>query len=102
MAEKGLPAPTPKPGKTKIPVTNQTTKKANISLEPKVIIRPMDYIQEQNALNPPNQPVHLPEQPLNIPIPPPPPPVPGYLQQNPPNQQNPPISTNPSKSTKPT
>ena len=43
MAQKGLPAPTPKPGKTKIPVTNQTTKKANISLEPKVIIRPIDY-----------------------------------------------------------
>ena len=27
MAEKGLPAPTPKPGKTKIPVAKQTTKK---------------------------------------------------------------------------
>ena len=31
MTEKGLPAPTPKPGKTKIPVAIQTTKKANIS-----------------------------------------------------------------------
>ena len=40
MAEKGLPAPTPKPGKTKLPVANHTTKRANISLEPKVIIRP--------------------------------------------------------------
>ena len=79
MAEKGLPAPTPKPGKTKIPVANQTTKKANISLEPKVIIRPIDYNQGQNALNPPNQPVHLPEQLLNIPNPPPPPPIPAYL-----------------------
>ena len=87
MAEKGLPAPTPKPGKTKIPVTNQTTKKAIISLEPKVIIRPIDYNQGQNALNPPNQPVHLPEQLPNIPNPPPPPPVPGHLQQNLPNQK---------------
>ena len=88
MAEKGLPAPTPKPGKTKIPVANQTTKKANISLDPKVIIRPIDYNQGQNALNPPNQPVHLPEQLPNIPNPPPPPPIPAYLpnQQNLPNQ----------------
>ena len=66
MAEKGPPAPTPKPGKTKIPVANQTTKKTDISLEPKVIIRPIDYNQGQNALNPPNQPVHLPEQLPNI------------------------------------
>ena len=95
MAEKGPPAPTPKPGKTKIPVTNQTTKKANISLEPKVIIRPIDYNQGQNTLNPPNQPVHLPEQLPNIPDPPPPPPVPGYLQQNLPNQQNQPDQQNP-------
>ena len=28
MAEKGLPAPTPKQGKTKIPVASQATKKA--------------------------------------------------------------------------
>ena len=88
MAEKGLPAPTPKPGKTKIPVANQTTKRLNISLEPKVIIRPIDYNQGQNALSPPNQPVQLPEQLPNIPNPPPPPPIPGYLQQNLPNQQN--------------
>ena len=89
MAEKGLPAPTPKPGKPiKIPVTNQTAKKANISLEPKVIIRPIDYNQGQNALNPPNQPVHLPEQLPNIPNSPPPPPIPAYLpnQHNLPNQ----------------
>ena len=94
MAENGLPAPTPKPGKTKIPVANQTTKKTNIPLEPKVIIRPIDYNQGQNALNPPNQPVQLPEQLLNIPNPPPPPPVPGYLQQNLPNQQNQPDQQN--------
>ena len=84
MAEKGLPAPTPKPGKTKIPVASQTTKKANIVLDPRVIIRPIDYNQGQNILNPPNQPVHLPEQLPNIPNPPPPPPIPAYL----PNQQN--------------
>ena len=94
MAEKGLPAPTPKSGKTKISVTNQTTKKTNISLEPKVITRPIDYNQGQNALNPLNQPVQLPEQLLNIPNPPPPPPVPGYLQQNLPNQQNQPDQQN--------
>ena len=45
MAEKGPPAPTPKPGKTKIPVANQTTKRANISLEPRVIIKPIDSNQ---------------------------------------------------------
>ena len=90
MAEKGLPAPTPKPGKTKLPVANHTTKRANISLEPKVIIRPIDYNQGQNALNLPNQPVHLPEQLLDIPNPPPPPPIPANQpnQPNLPNQQN--------------
>ena len=95
MAEKGPPAPTPKPGKTKIPVANQTTKKANISLEPKVIIRPIDYNQGQNALNPPNQQVHLPEQLPDIPNPPPPPPIPA----NQPHQQK---SAKPAKPTKPT
>ena len=90
MAEKGPPASTPKPGKTKIPVASETTKRANISLDPRVIIRPMDYNQGQNALNPPNQPVHLAEQLPNIPNPPPPPPIPAYLpnQQNLPGQQN--------------
>ena len=48
MAEKGPPAPTPKPGKTKIPVAKQTNAKTNIPLEPK-IIRPIDYQQGQNA-----------------------------------------------------
>ena len=95
MAEKRPPAPTPKPGKTKIPVASQTTKKPYISLDPKVIIRPIDYKQGQNALNPPNQPVHLPEQLPNIPNPPPPP-IPAYLpnQQNPSNQQNQPDQQN--------
>ena len=94
MAEKGLPAPTPKPGKTKIPVAKQTTKKTNIPLEPKIIIRPIDYNQGQNAPNPPNQPVQLPEQLPNIPNRPPPPPIPEYLQQNLPNQQNQPDQQN--------
>ena len=96
MAEKGPPAPTPKPGKTKIPVASQTTKRANINLDPKVVITPIDYKQGQNALNPPNQPVHLPDQPQNIPNPPPPPPIPQHLmnQQNLPNQQNQPDQQN--------
>ena len=94
MAEKGLPAPTPKL-KTKIPVAGQTTKKGN-NLNPKVVIKPINYNQGQNALNPPNQPVHLPDQPQNIPNPPPPPPIPQHLmnQQNPPNQQNQPDQQN--------
>ena len=99
MAEKGLPAPTPKL-KTKIPVASQTTKKGNNSLNPRVVIRPIDYNQGQNALNPPNQPIYLPEQLPNIPNPPPnqlPPPfIPANFpnQQNPPNQQNQPDQQN--------
>ena len=69
MAEKRRPAPTPKL-KKKFPVTDQTTKKGN-NLNPKVVIKPIDQNQGQNALNPPNQPVHLPDQPPNIPNPPP-------------------------------
>ena len=55
MAEKGPPALTPKL-KTKIPVAGQATKKGNNSLNPRVVIRPIDFNQGQNALNPPNQP----------------------------------------------
>ena len=55
MAEKGPPAPTPKPGETKIPVAKQTNARTNIPLEPKIILRPIDYQQGQNALYPPNQ-----------------------------------------------
>ena len=80
MAEKGPPAPTPKPGKTKIPVAKYTTAKTEIPLEPRVIIRPIDYQQSQNALNPPNQPDQLPEQQPNIPNPRPPLPIPAHLQ----------------------
>ena len=44
MAEKGPPAPTPKQ-KTKIPVASQTTKRGNISLNPRVVLMPIDYNQ---------------------------------------------------------
>ena len=53
MAEKRPPAPTPKL-KKKFPVTGQTTKKGN-NLNPKVVIKPIDQNQGQNALSPPNQ-----------------------------------------------
>ena len=80
MAEKGPPAPTPKQGKTKIPVASQTAKRVNISLEPRVVIRPIDYNQGQNMSNPPNQqnppnildlrnPLVLPQNPPNPPQP---------------------------------
>ena len=94
MSEKGLPAPTPKL-KKKFPVTGQTTKKGN-NLNPKVVIKPIDQNQGQNALNLPNQPVNLPDQPQNIPNPPPPPPIPQHLmnQQNLPIQQNQPDQQN--------
>ena len=89
MAEKGPPAPTPKL-KTKIPVAGHTTKKGNIFLNPRVVLTPIDHNQGQNALNPPNQPVNLPEQLQNNPNQRPPPLIPANLpnQQNPPNQQN--------------
>ena len=61
MAEKGLPAPTPKL-KKKFPVTGQTKKRGN-NLNPKVVIKPIDNNQEQDTLNLPNQPVNLPDQP---------------------------------------
>ena len=89
MAEKGLPAPTPKL-KTKIPVAGQATKKGNISLNLRVVISRIDYNQGQNILNPPNQPVQLPEQLLNTRNQLPPPLIPANLpnQQNLQNQQN--------------
>ena len=83
MAEKGLPAPTPKPVKTKIPVPQQINSKTNIPLEPKIIIRPIDYQEGQNALYPPNQLAHL----LDIPVAP---------HNQPPNPPNPPNPTKPS------
>ena len=47
MTEKGLPAPMPK--LKKFPVTGQNTKKGN-NLNPKVVIKPIDQNQGQNAL----------------------------------------------------
>ena len=96
MAEKGLPAPTPKPVRMKIPVPKLTTSKTNI-LEPKIIIRPIDYQEGQNALYPPNQPAHLPDIPTaphNVPPNPPNPPNPPD-PPNPPNAPNPPNPPNP-------
>ena len=94
MAEKRLPAPTPKPGKTKIPAANHITAKTNIPLEPKIIIRPIDYQQGKSALYPPNQPAHLLEQQTNIPNPPPPQPISAHLQIPPNPQPPPPIHPN--------
>ena len=93
MAEKGPPAPTPKPVRMKIPVPKLTTSKTNIPLDPKIIIRPIDYPEGQNTLYPPNQLAHLPDihtAPHKIPPSPPNPPNP----LNPPNPPNPnPLNT---------
>ena len=70
-------------------MAKQTASKTNIPLEPKIIIRPIDYQEGQNALYPPNQLAHLPDIPAahhNIPPNPPNPPNP----QNPSNPPNPP------------
>ena len=100
MAEKGPPAPTPKPGKTKIPVAKEITTKTHIPLEPRIIIRPIDQQEGQNALYPPNQPAYLPDipaaqhnnppNPPNLPNPPNPPPNLPIPQNPPPNPPNPP------------
>ena len=70
MAEKGPPAPTPKPVRAKLPAQTKakampkpTTSKTNILLEPKVVIRPVDHQEGQNTLYPPNQLAHLPDIP---------------------------------------
>ena len=47
MAEKGLPAPTPKL-KKKFPVTGQTTKKGN-NLNPKEVIKCENYFDVTNG-----------------------------------------------------
>ena len=61
MAEKGPPAPTPKPVRAKIPAQTKaratpkpTTAKSNIPLEPKVVIQPVDHQEDQDTLYPPN------------------------------------------------
>ena len=85
MAEKGPPAPAPKPLRIKIPVPKLTTSKTNIPLEPKIIIRLIDYPKGQNALYPPSQPAHLPDIPA----------APHNLPSNPPNPLNPPNPPDP-------
>ena len=104
MAEKGPPASTPKPGKTKISVAKQTTTKTNIPLEPRIIIRPIDQQEGQTTLYPPNQPAYwadIPAAPYNNP-PNPPPNFPNLPNppSNPPNPPNPP--SNPPNPPKPT
>ena len=99
MTEKGLPAPTPKPVRAKIPAQTKaratpklTTSKINIPLEPKVVIQPIDHQEDQDTLYPPNQPNQLPDIPAvpqeHIPNPPNPPNLPH--PPNPPNPPNPP------------
>ena len=90
MAEKGLPAPTPKPVRAKTPaqmkikaLPKQNTSKTSIPLEPRVVIQPLipiDQQEDQDTLHPLNQPNQLPylppEPPEHIPNPPPNPPNP--------------------------
>ena len=86
MAERVLPAMTPKGGRPKLVV--QT--KAKATPKPKAVPCPEDQQEGQNVLYPPNQLAHLPYQPPNIPNPPnlpPPPPIPAHLK-NPPNPSN--------------
>ena len=92
MAEKRPPAPTPKPVRANIPAQTKakvtpksTTSKTNIPLESKVVIRPVDHQEGQNALYPPNQTAHLPYIPT----------APHKHPQNPPNPPNPPNPHNP-------
>ena len=93
MAEKGLPAHTPKQGRPKLLV--QTEAKA--TPKPKVVPGPEDQQEGQNALYPPNQLAYLPDNPAaphdNPPNPPNPPNHPN--PPNPPNSPNPPNPPNP-------
>ena len=70
MAEKGPPAPTPKPVRAKNlaqtkakALPKPSTSKTNIPLQPKVVIQPIDQQEDQDALCPPNQPNQLPDIP---------------------------------------
>ena len=108
MAEKGPPAPTPKPVRAKTPAPTKTkalpkpnTTRTNIPLEPKVVIRPVDQpvdqLEDQDAPHPPNQPNNLPDIPPAPPVPVINPPNPQDPQDppNPPNLPNPPNPQNP-------
>ena len=102
MAEKGPPAPTPKPVRAKTSAQRKaralpkpSTSKTSIPLEPRVVIQPIDQWEDQDTLYPPNQPNQLPDIPpaqlehiLNPPNPPNPPNLPN--PPNPPNPLNPP------------
>ena len=117
MAEKGPPAPTPKPvrkpptqAKAKEPsqktLSKQNPLKAAPPLEPRIVVVPVvpvDQPKDQAPLYPPNQPNELPDNPPdqpnqlpnNLPNPPNPPsillncpPIPPNL---PPNLPNPPL-----------
>ena len=109
MAEKGPPAPTPKPvrkpatqTKVKEPsqknLPKQNPSKATPPLEPRTVVVPVvpvDQPKDQGPLYPPNQPNQLPDNPPDQPNQPPdnptnppnPPPIPPNL---PPNLPNPP------------
>ena len=109
MAEKGPPAPTPKPvrkpvtqAKVKEPsqknLPKQNPSKAAHPLEPRIVVVPVvpiDQLEDQAPLYPPNQPNQLPDNPPDQPNqlpdnpsnPPNPPPIPPNL---PPNLPNPP------------
>ena len=103
MAEKGLPAPTPKPVRAKPPaqtkakaLPKQNISKTSIPLEPRVVIQPViDQQEDQDTLHPPNQPNQLlnipPAQPEHIPNPPPNLPNPPNPPPNLPNQPQQPM-----------
>ena len=70
MAEKGPPAPTPKLVKAKTPaqakakaLPKPSTSKTSISLEPRVVMQPIDQQEDQNTLYPPAQLNQLPNIP---------------------------------------
>ena len=105
MAEKGLPAPTPKAVRAKCPNQTKTKEppqknppaqnpsKTTHPLEPRVAVVPVvpvDQSEDQVPLYPPNQPNQLPDIP---------PDQPGQSPNNPLNQPNPP--TNPPNPTNP-
>ena len=112
MAEKGPPAPIPKPVRkpaTQVKVKETSKKKHNPSkatppLEPKRVVIPVVPIDQpevplyppnqpnQVPDNPPDQPNQLPNNPQNLPNPPPIPPnlPPNQPPNNPPNPPNPP------------
>ena len=87
MAEKGLPASTPKPVRAKTPAQTKakalpkpSTSKTSNPLEPRVVIQTIGQQEDQDQLYPPNQPNQSP----NIPT------APQEQVPDPPNPPNPP------------